>query len=628
MEPVSAEIWKGFIDALDKTDLEQECDLERVDGVSFVPALGPGFAKYVLRSAGTASVTAESACAALTRFAEIASAGDVSELMELIHSSSSAEHLAVQLVHIYTMQTFFYKDLNHHLRLDKAETLVVLAPLVNHMMQVPRMIPYSGTIFRGINLGQDECILYSPGLVFCWSAFSSCSKNIETAERFAGGQGTVFIVTASASVGSETLCDIEDISFYRHEKEVLMSPYTSLLVQDVGLHDSRRHVVCEVLSSSKQLTGLWDCNDDGIYYISSAGARVAWFAHARAGSRRTWAHVFFGTIAEGQLTGIFGDVCVNADRFTGELTCKVDFDSMKMKKTSRGAFGGSQWQQRKSYLEDVDRPELVHWHSAHDKGVAGMWTGTDGLTYWITVYGTSVFWFARAPSWSAAHVAMGTATGGGGKWSCELQYQDIVLSTRYRYAGRIRITLIEPDLLQVEKLNGPFGATRLVRGELAEGIPPEPEPEAEATVTAFLCNIGHPSFLDCDSAQPAGKFDVTLWGDGVDVGLIPENLQWQLKPVAGEAETFFIVSKAHNKFLDSHGNRVWLWGDGVDIGQDPDGIKWRRRAVEGEANAFYLIHVKTNKFLDSPGGSRVALWGDGIDVGQIPQNLQWRLRAV
>jgi hypothetical protein len=101
MEPVSAEVWKGFIDALDKTDLEQECDLERVDGVSFVPALGPGFAKYVLRSAGTASVTAESACAALTRFAEIASAGDVSELMELIHSSSSAEHLAVQLVHVY-----------------------------------------------------------------------------------------------------------------------------------------------------------------------------------------------------------------------------------------------------------------------------------------------------------------------------------------------------------------------------------------------------------------------------------------------------------------------------------------------------------------------------------------------
>lgn len=149
-------------------------------------------------------------------------------------------------------------------------------------------------------------------------------------------------------------------------------------------------------------------------------------------------------------------------------------------------------------------------------------------------------------------------------------------------------------------------------------------------VTAFLCNVGHPSFLDCNSAQPAGKFDVTLWGDGGDdVGLIPENLQWQLKPVAGEAETFFIVSKAHNKFLDSHGNGVWLWGDGVDIGQDPDGIKWRRQAVDnGQANTFYLIHVKTNKFLDSPGGARVALWGDGIDTGRIPQNLQWHLRAV
>ena len=159
---------------------------------------------------------------------------------------------------------------------------------------------------------------------------------------------------------------------------------------------------------------------------------------------------------------------------------------------------------------------------------------------------------------------------------------------------------------------------------LQEAVPPG----GAAVVTAYLCNVGHPSFLDCDSAQPVGTFDVTLWGDGVDFGPIPENLQWQLKPVVGEADTFFIVSKAHEKFLDSHGNRVRLWGDGVDIGQDPDGIKWRRQAVEGQPNTFFLIHVKTNKFLDSPGGSPVALWGDGVDVGLIPQNLQWRLRVV
>lgn len=143
----------------------------------------------------------------------------------------------------------------------------------------------------------------------------------------------------------------------------------------------------------------------------------------------------------------------------------------------------------------------------------------------------------------------------------------------------------------------------------------------------YITNVGHPSFLDCTSAQGLGKYDVTVWGDGVDVGQYPDYIQWILKPVEGEAETFFIVNKAHNKFLDSHGRGVWLWGDGVDIGQDPDGIKWRREVVAGTGDTFYLIHKKSNKFLDSPGGPQVSLWGDGVNKGEIPQNLQWQLRT-
>eukprot|EP01043_Picozoa_sp_COSAG02_P012773 COSAG02_NODE_501_length_21049_cov_34.002768_2_plen_803_part_00 len=143
----------------------------------------------------------------------------------------------------------------------------------------------------------------------------------------------------------------------------------------------------------------------------------------------------------------------------------------------------------------------------------------------------------------------------------------------------------------------------------------------------YITNVGHPSFLDCTSAQGPGKYDVTMWGDGVDVGEYPDYIQWILKPVEGEVDTFFILNKAHNKFLDSHGRGVWLWGDGVDIGQDPDGIKWRRE-VAGAGDTFYLIHKKSNKFLDSPGGPQVSLWGDGVNTGEIPQNLQWQLKRA
>ena len=162
-----------------------------------------------------------------------------------------------------------------------------------------------------------------------------------------------------------------------------------------------------------------------------------------------------------------------------------------------------------------------------------------------------------------------------------------------------------------------------VEGEVA---PPSP--------AFYITNVGHPCFLDCDTSQTA----VTVWGDGLDIGRVPDNITWELRPVAGMPETFYIINRAHGKFLDSHGSSVWVWGDGVDIGRDPDGIRWRREAVPRCPDTYYLVHVKTNKFLDTHGVPRtaehrvgprkdsgsVALWGDGHDKGRCPQNLQWR----
>eukprot|EP01044_Picomonas_judraskeda_P005300 COSAG03_NODE_497_length_7415_cov_2.348004_3_plen_224_part_00 len=169
-----------------------------------------------------------------------------------------------------------------------------------------------------------------------------------------------------------------------------------------------------------------------------------------------------------------------------------------------------------------------------------------------------------------------------------------------------------------------------IPGGAKQGIPAgamAPAGDWTTTRPLYIMNVGHPSFLDCTSAQGPGKYDVTVWGDGVDIGEYPDYIQWILKPVEGEVDTFFIINKAHNKFLDSHGRGVWLWGDGVDIGQDPDGIKWRRKVADA-GDTFYLIHKKSNKFLDSPGGPRVSLWGDGYNTGEIPQNLQWQLKRV
>eukprot|EP00927_Polykrikos_kofoidii_P066162 TRINITY_DN61810_c0_g1_i1.p1 TRINITY_DN61810_c0_g1~~TRINITY_DN61810_c0_g1_i1.p1 ORF type:complete len:575 (+),score=49.16 TRINITY_DN61810_c0_g1_i1:25-1725(+) len=486
MDPVSKEVWDSFIDGLEKTDLAQGCDGTRVEGASFVPALSPGFVEHVFEpSQKLGEVTVAQATASLSEFAALVGA-DADELMLIIGKATCAEHLVVQLVHCYTMESFFYRSLNHHLRKDADAVLRVIAPLVWHIMRGPRLKPFAGTIFRGINLDDSEQILYDPGLVFSWAAFSSCSKNENIAIRFAGGGGTVFVITASDEVGREALCDIEDISHFKHEAEVLMSPYTSLLVQDLRLADCTKHVICEVLSSAKQLTGIWDCDDDGIYYVSAAGPRIAWFAHARPGSRRTWAHVFFGSIEGQTISGTFGDVCVNKDRYAGSITLAADFSAMTMRLRG-GRFGGQRWRRRRAFLLDEDRPELAHCASPQDAGIAGAWSGDDGMVYFITQYNHSIFWFAHAPSWSAAHVAMGDLEAGmhaGQSWI--VQYQDIVLSTRFRYTGRLRIKLEPSGELQVEKLKGPFNTMRLSRLP-EEGIPGGAMPPAADWTTESQC---------------------------------------------------------------------------------------------------------------------------------------------
>ena len=125
---------------------------------------------------------------------------------------------------------------------------------------------------------------------------------------------------------------------------------------------------------------------------------------------------------------------------------------------------------------------------------------------------------------------------------------------------------------------------------------------------------------------------MTINAIGADIGNVPENIRWELKPVPGETETYFIVNCAHRKFLDSHGSKVWLWGNSIDIGTNPDNIKWHRKAVAGSADAYHLIHVGTNKYLDTH-GSKLPNTSD-VWVYQLKgasprsKNLQWRFLPV
>ena len=138
--------------------------------------------------------------------------------------------------------------------------------------------------------------------------------------------------------------------------------------------------------------------------------------------------------------------------------------------------------------------------------------------------------------------------------------------------------------------------------------------------TYYVISEGHRKFLDTHGT------DVWVWGNGVDVGKWPGNIQWQFVLVAGSTDTFYIISEGHRKFLDTHGKEVKVWGDGQAIGQYPAYIQWRLKPVAGKETTFYIINVGCGKFLDTH-GKGVWVWGDGVEIGGFPANIQWKLQS-
>lgn len=141
-------------------------------------------------------------------------------------------------------------------------------------------------------------------------------------------------------------------------------------------------------------------------------------------------------------------------------------------------------------------------------------------------------------------------------------------------------------------------------------------------ISVHIIHHAQPRFLD---ANP-GKKTLALWGDGVNLGGIPINLTWNLRPVPGKSGVFYIIHQAEKRFIDANpgNNQIWLWGDGNDVGGAPVNLQWEiRDAGEG---LYTIVHQAQKRFLDAHAGdSSVTLWGDGVNLGGAPQNLKWKI---
>jgi hypothetical protein len=93
---------------------------------------------------------------------------------------------------------------------------------------------------------------------------------------------------------------------------------------------------------STNLTGRWNCNDGGTYFVRQTGSELWWYGQSHDGGA-TWSNVFHGNISGNQVNGRWADVPHGKLRNAGEMSVEIVGSNTLRAVRKTGGFGGSEW---------------------------------------------------------------------------------------------------------------------------------------------------------------------------------------------------------------------------------------------------------------------------------------------
>ncbi len=95
------------------------------------------------------------------------------------------------------------------------------------------------------------------------------------------------------------------------------------------------------VAEASSMTGVWNCNDGGVYFIRQVGNQMWWYGQSSDGGT-AWSNVFQGTIRGNKIIGRWADVPKGNIRGDGEMTLRISGD--RIQKILGGEnFSGSAW---------------------------------------------------------------------------------------------------------------------------------------------------------------------------------------------------------------------------------------------------------------------------------------------
>jgi len=96
------------------------------------------------------------------------------------------------------------------------------------------------------------------------------------------------------------------------------------------------------------LTGIWDCDDGGTYYIRQTGDRIYWFGEACSvpGEIPSFANVLSGTVANNNINAEWADVPYGKAASAGALGLRTTSNNQITYVSATGGFSGRNWTRR------------------------------------------------------------------------------------------------------------------------------------------------------------------------------------------------------------------------------------------------------------------------------------------
>jgi hypothetical protein len=168
---------------------------------------------------------------------------DIEEIKEYFDMAIQ-EKDPLYLLKAYTAETGFYSALNIDLAKLRLENLTDKANLarayytgiIAHHPNLQRF-SYTGTVFRGMMIKNDDFKQYKTGTRILTKTFSSASKQHNIALKFLNytldRNDRLSTICIYEIRNQRTALDIEPISIYQHEEEVLVLPYSAFKIVDI-----------------------------------------------------------------------------------------------------------------------------------------------------------------------------------------------------------------------------------------------------------------------------------------------------------------------------------------------------------------------------------------------------------